>query len=397
MSVRSIRPLILSVVLVFLCLSVASGQNQVETAAQTKARAKILVDAQKFTEALPLYEQLAKQLPSDVEVHSNLGFCLLGQAHQVIDQAVRKQLRMRARESFVRARDFGDTSLFVLGLIEGIPADGSGGDGFSDNAEANRLMKKGEGFFSSGKGDEALKAYAEALAIDPRCYYAALFSGDVYFKSNRPDEAEKWYQKAIAIDPFIETAHRYSASPLMRAGKTDKARDRYVEAFILAPYNRLAVNGLVQWGQITNTPLGHPQLDIPKSTVGADGKQNTTINIDPLTDDGSMAWIAYSATREAWKNEKFAKAFPKETTYRHSVAEEADALRSVVTMAKTLKAKSLSEQIKLIEKMDKDGVLESFILIAIPDADIAREHSQYVRAHRDKMRKYVIDYVIGKK
>jgi len=217
-------------------------------------------------------------------------------------------------------------------MIEGIPVDGSGGDGFSDNAEANRLMSKGEAFFTSGKPDEALKAYGEALAIDPRCYYAALFSGDVHFKNNRLDEAEKWYQKAIAIDPFIETAHRYSATPLMRSGKADKARDRYVEAFILAPYSRLAINGILQWGEVTKTPLGHPKLDIPKTTTGADGKQNTSININTL-DDGSMAWIAYSATREEWKNGKFAKTFPSEKTYRHSVPEQADAPRRLLPMA----------------------------------------------------------------
>jgi tetratricopeptide (TPR) repeat protein len=397
MKTRSIRPAILSVALVLLFFAVASSQNPGETAAQTKARAKVLVDAQKFTEALPLYEQLVKQMPSDVEVHTNLGFCLLAQAHNVDDPATRRQLRVRARESFVRAKDYGDTSMFVLGLIEGIPADGSGGNGFSDNAEANRLMSKGEGFFTSGKPDEALKAYGEALAIDPRCYYAALFSGDVHFKNNRLDEAEKWYQKAIAIDPFIETAHRYSATPLMRTGKADKARDRYVEAFILAPYSRLALNGIIQWGEATNTQLGHPRLDIPKTAVGADGKQNTSININPLADDGSMAWIAYSATREEWRSGKFAKAFPTEKAYRHSVAEEADALRSVVSMAKTLKAKATNEQFKLIERMDKDGVLESFVLMAIPDEGIARDHAQYVRANRDKMRKYVIEYVIAKK
>lgn len=388
-------PIVRSLIVLAFLVSFASAQT--ETAEQTKVRAKALIDAQKYTEALPLYELLAKQMPSDVEVHRNLAFALLGQALNTEDAAARRQLRVRARNAFIRAKDFGDESQFVLGMIEGIPADGSDGSGYSDNAEANRLMQKAEGYFASGRADDALKTYAEALAVDPRCYYAALFSGDVHMKNNRFDEAEKWYQKAIAIDPFIETAYRYSATPLMKQGKYDQARDRYVEAFIIAPYNRLAISGISQWGDITKTSLGHPRIDIPRTTTDADGKQRTTINVDALADDGSMAWVAYTATRETWKKEKFSKMHPGETRYRHSLAEEADALRSVVSMAKTLKAKSLNPQIDMIDKMDKDGVLEAFVLMAIPDEGIARDHASYLRQNREKLRKYVVNYVIRTK
>lgn len=387
--------ILISLLVLLALASLTFGQG--ETAEQTKIRARALVDAQKYTEALPLYEQLAKQLPTDIEVHRNLGFALLGQALNTEDPASKRQLRIRARNAFIKARDFGDNSQFALGMIEGIPADGSDTGGYSDNAEANRLMQKAEAYFASGKLDDALKTYAEALAVDPRCYFAALFSGDVHLKGNRFDEAERWYQKAIAIDPYTETAYRYSATPLMRSGKYDQARDRYIEAYIVSPYSRMAISGISQWGEVTKTSLHHPKIDVPQATTGADGKQNTTINVNPLADDGSMAWVAYSATREIWRKEKFAKTYPGETGYRHSLAEEADALRSVVSMAKTLKPKSLNPQIDLIDKMDKDGVLEAFILLALADEGIAREHASYLRQNREKLRKYVVGYVIQKK
>jgi hypothetical protein len=116
-----------------------------------------------------------------------------------------------------------------------------------------------------------------------------------------------------------------------------------------------------------------------------------------MNDDGSLAWIAYTTTRQDWKKTKFAKAYPKELVYKHTVAEEADALRSVVSMTKTMKAKSINPQIATIEKMDKDGVLEAYVLMAIPDRDIAEEHPSYVRANRDKLRQYVLKYVITPK
>jgi tetratricopeptide (TPR) repeat protein len=213
-------------------------------------------------------------------------------------------------------------------------------------------------------------------------------------QTNKYDEAEKWYQRAISIDPYQETAYRYSATPLMKQGKFDLARGRYVEAYITAPYDRLALSGLVQWGQTTKTPLGHPRIDIPKTTVGADGKPTTTIDMTNA-DDGSMAWIAYSGTRSQWVNENFKKAYPGEKQYRHSLAEEVDALRSVVSMAKSTKPKKLNEQIAMIESLDKDGVLEAYVLLAVPDAGIARDHRDYLRRNREKLRLYVNKYVIG--
>jgi hypothetical protein len=108
-----------------------------------------------------------------------------------------------------------------------------------------------------------------------------------------------------------------------------------------------------------------------------------------------MAWIAYSSTREELEKGKFQKAFPKETAYRHTLAEEVDALRSVVSMAKSLKPKKLNDEIAMIDKLDKDGVLEAYVLLAIPDQGIAQDHHEYLTRNRDKLRLYVVKYVIG--
>jgi tetratricopeptide (TPR) repeat protein len=360
-----------------------------------KKQAMQLMNEQKMTDALPLLDKLSVLTPNDAEVRLKLGFALLAQALNTPAGSERMRFRIKARNSFIKAHDLGDNSELVKGLIDGLPEDGSDGKGYSDNAAANKAMEKAEASFSSGKLDDALSNYQKALQLDPRCYFAALFSGDVYMQQEKYADAEVWYQRAITIDPNIETAYRYSATPLMKQEKYDEARARYVEAYITEPYNRLAASGIIQWGQVTKTRLGHPKIDIPETTVGADGKANTTINASPA-DDGSMAWIAYSATREAWKKEKFAKAYPNEKVYRHSVKEEADALRSVVSMARSTKPKTLNSQIELIDKMDKDGVLEAFVLMAIPDQGIASDYANYLRQHRDSLRKYVVTYVIQK-
>ncbi len=391
-------PLILLTIVV-LCLLISNPPNtsaQTEDAAALASKARALFDAQKLTEALPLYERLALLAPDDAFVHRQLGFALLGQAANTSDAAERSQFRIRARAAFVTSNQLGDNSQLIKGMIEGLPKDGSE-SGFSDNADANRLIQRGEAAFSSGKMDEALALYKEALTVDPRCYHAALFAGDVNMHKSSFAEAEKWYQKAISIDPLQETAYRYSATPLMKQQKYDQARDRYVEAFIVAPYNRLAMSGIIGWGEITQTKLSHPKIDVPEIKIGDDGKANTTLNINPLVDDGSMAWASYVVTRELWRKEKFEKQFPKASAYRHTLQEEVDALRSVVSTAKTLKAKKLNDQINVLAKLDQEGLLEAFILMAIPDQGIAQDHRGYLIANRDKLRRYVVAYVIGAK
>jgi len=211
--------------------------------------------------------------------------------------------------------------------------------------------------------------------------------------------AEIWYQKAIAIDPNKETAYRYSATPLMKQRKTGEARDRYIEAFIVEPYNRFARGGLIQWAQATQTPLAHPDIAVP-TDVTFDEKGDAKINLDAGAllggkDDGSFAWISYGATRSTWRKEKFAKTFPNEKTYRHSLAEEADALRSVISVATAdKKDKKLSPSLTRLKKLDDEGLLESYILLARPDDGIAQDHAAYLKQNRDKLRRYMVQYVV---
>jgi tetratricopeptide (TPR) repeat protein len=367
--------------------------------AELKERLSALIKETKYTEALPLLEELVVAEPNNAEMHFHLGFALIATAHNTKDDAARKALRMRARKAFIRAKDLNISEPVVSALIESLPPDGSDGPAFSSNITANALMTKAEGLFSQGKLDEALKNYQKALELDPSLYHAALFSGDAYLQKGDFAQAEHWYQRAIAIDPNKETAYRYSATPLMKQGKTEAARDRYVEAYITEPYNRFSVAGLSQWAQLTNTILGHPKIEIP-TDVTFDDKGDAKINLDASAllggkDDGSFAWISYGATRTSWRKEKFAKRFPNEQVYRHSMAEEVDALRSVLSIATSdKKIKTLSPSLTKLKKLNDEGLLESYILLARVDEGISQDHPAYLRENRDKLRRYVVEYVL---
>lgn len=124
------------------------------------------------------------------------------------------------------------------------------------------------------------------------------------------------------------------------------------------------------------------------------------INLDANTllgskDDGSFAWISYGATRSTWRKEQFAKRFPNEPAYRHSLAEETEALRSVISLATAdNKGKNLTPSLTKLKKLNDAGLLEAYVLMARADEGISRDHPAYLKENRDKLRRYVIEYVV---
>lgn len=372
---------------------------QTAEVSELKQKSLELIQQSKFTEALPILEKLVAAAPKDPEAQFFYGFALYAQTMTVKDEAERKAIRIKARNIILKAKELGFNDPLADTLIQAIPPDGSNVSKYSNNPEADKLMAEGEGEFTQGKMDEALKNYQKALELDPKLYEAALFCGDVYVQKKDFAQAEIWYQKAIAIDPLRETAYRYSATPLMKQGKTDAARERYIEAYICEPYNKLSINGLMQWAQVAKVNLAHPEIEIP-TNVKVDEKGDTKINLDAGallsgTEDGSFAWITYGATRSLWRKEKFAKTFPNEKAYRHSLAEEVDALRSVLTMATAdRKVKALSPSLAKLKKLNDEGLLEAYILLAQPDDGIARDFLAYLKQNRDKLRRYATEYIV---
>ncbi len=139
----------------------------------------------------------------------------------------------------------------------------------------------------------------------------------------------------------------------------------------------------------------HPLSCLPSLTIWRERWRSVNALLGGK-DDGSFAWIAYGAARSSWRKEKFAKTFPNEKRYRHSLQEEADALRSVLAIATGDKqAKKLSTSLAKLKKLNDEGLLEAYILMALADEGIAADHPAYLRQNRDKLRQYVTKYVLA--
>ena len=392
-----------------------------------------LFEQKRYGDAIPYLENLVKANPNNADLHFFHGFALLMRSTEITDKTEARQLKIRARKALIKSRDLGFKDKEIDKIIAALPTDGSDDDStgtgvintvtsssennstvYSSNKDAQEYMLKGETYFANKDYEKASEMYEKALKKDANLYEAALFSGDSFLQIGKGfqndankqkenfDKAEIWYQKAMIINPNRETAYRYSATPLMLTKQYDKARDRYIEAYITEPYNERALSGLKQWAQVTETQIGHPLIEIPADvTSTGNGDTKITLGMTDKSDDGSIAWTAYALIRATWQtgkdglSEKFKNAYPTEKVYRRSLAEEFDAMRSAVAVLKEKPVKKLNSDLATLVKLHDDGMLESYILLAIRDKDIARDQENYLKQNREKMRQYVVKYVVG--
>ena len=116
-----------------------------------KQKAEELIKAQKFTEALPLIEKIVVAEPDNAHMQFNLAFALLGRASVTKDEAERKALRLRARSSFLKAKELGEQAPVLDALISGLPADGADTDPFSGKYSGKRFNEWRRSFIRTGR------------------------------------------------------------------------------------------------------------------------------------------------------------------------------------------------------------------------------------------------------
>lgn len=367
---------------------------------EERRRAFQLYKDAKYTEALPVFEKLAAANPNDRDVIEALGLMTASQTAYLKAPEARKQARVRAREFLLRAQSLGADSALIKWMLESVVPEGGGDNSaFSTKKEVDDAMREGEEAFASGNLPKALEMYKRALLLDPKLYEAALFIGDVYFKSADHANAGEWYGRAIAMNPDRETAYRYWGDSLMKQGRFTDAGDKFVEAYLAEPYSRLSRAGFLNWGEKAHITLAHPEVDVPTNVTTKD--KSTTISLDAniLTKNDKSgagpAWLAYGIIRASWQTE-FAKQYPNEKAYRHSLKEEAAALRGALEALKNQKIdpKNIDPSLQVLQKLEKEGLLEPFILLALPDAGIAQDFADYRQANLEKLRRYVKDYVL---
>lgn len=364
---------------------------------QNKQKAYKLFDNHRPLDALPLLEELATQKPDDIGVLDKLCYAIFLRAATLTDPVERKKERLRARELALKIKAMGaNQGLYDAVLLS--PQDGSEPP-FSQRGEVDEIMRKAEAAFVRGDFALAVEGYLGALALEPKCYEAALYIGDVRYKQKEYEEAGKWFARAIEIDPDRETAHRYWGDALYFSGKQDEALPMYIEAVVAEPYNRLAYHGIAYYAQQNKLRLGHPNIQSPNSVSRQGDKTTLSLDFNKLeSKDGSSAWLVYDMLRTTWQSEEFQKAYPNEKTYRHSLKEELAALGVVVASlreqmpSRKVKEKDLDPALSVLLTIEQKGLLEAYILLGRADQGIAQDYEAYRKDNRDKLRRYLREY-----
>jgi tetratricopeptide (TPR) repeat protein len=406
---RSVLNAVLRLVTLSALLSGVSArtfaQDNFDYEAERK-RAVQLIQAHKMPEAKPILEKLQEIKPDDTVVLEGLAYAVLAVATTEKDPEKRKKEFLRARSLAERAKQLGNNSDRIQLFLDQIPADG---DMPTLTASAKRTpaedaLLEGESAFTKGEMERAIEAYERALKLEPKLYDAALFIGDAYHKMNKDDKAYEGYARAVAIDPDRDTAYRYWGDVLMRENKLKEAKEKLIEGVIAAPYTRLTWQFLINWAQRSQIQLTHPRIE-PSGSMSVEKDQtNVTIDVNSIgKNDGSAMWMFYHTTRSQWIKGKFAKEFPDEKEYRHSLREEAEALGVVASVVSEavkggrMKEKDLDPSIANLLKIHNAGLLEAYVLLAKADAGIARDYAEYRKNNRDKLRQYLNEYVTAAK
>jgi tetratricopeptide (TPR) repeat protein len=367
----------------------------------TRQRAFELFKQDKHIEALPLFEELALKSPEDRDVLLGLGVCLVAEATTLDDQDAATKERVRARQVLLKAKTLSNTAPLLENLLQMLPEDGVVK---YENTPADQAMRAAEAAFARRDFEEAIRNYSKVLEYDPKNYGAVLFIGDSYFAMKNWDKAGEWYQKAIDLNPNKETAHRYYADLLLKNGEVEKSRTRFIQAVVAEPYNPITWRALQAWATANKLQLKRVHVDTPNN-VNQTGEKNITITMDPKEPgETSSIWLMYGLTKVKWRSDEFKKQFPAEKQYRHSLAEEADALTTAATVwtevnesDKKKKKASVAPKdpnLILLVKLYQAKMIEPYVLLNAADDGIARDYDGYRLKNRDKLEQYLSEFVV---
>lgn len=405
------------------CAAAALAQQDASDYAAKKKQAGQEFDQSHLSEALKDYEELASNPAADTVVFSRLGYLLYSAAENTSDDRQRKELADRARKTLERAKQLGDNTVLTNAMLNTLARGTPAYSRFSANSEADSAMKQGELLYFAGDLEQAIEYYKKAVGADPQLYAAAVDIGDCYYKiPGKLEQAPEWFAKAISINPYNATAYRYWADDLMKMGKREEARGKYIEAYTTNPFDRPAVASFFNWAKGQNLAPAHPAVTVPISIEG--GTQGFTVTVQPGVMDNVepvkfayspissppgygasldvnlltkypnlAAWLRYATARMLWAKQYF-EAHPGEHSVRHNLQQETLAFRAAISGLDP-HGKDLDRALATLMELDRDGLLEAYILLARSDTEIAEDYHVYLADHRDLLRRYVAEWMLS--
>jgi len=385
------------------CCLIHAARAQTPPVAKTDAQldeeakqAEALYQSSQLLSALPLYEDLHAQRPGNALYTEFLAMAWVAKGGAAGSPEEARADNQHALNLFKEIQAAGKKSDLTQIMIEKLTA------GLAAQPQPagtlpqwRQVFDQAEILFNKGDLKGSVDLYRKSWEENPQFYSAPLFAGDAEYKLGHYDEAGVWFARAIAVNPDAETAHRYWADCLAKAGKPEEARRQYIEAFIADPYQKAPRLELISWARKNQMPYVAPTITLPAApTTSKDGKINIIMAPPQPGDKLAPAWLAYSMQGALWQGDKFKKAFPNEKQYRHTLMEEVDSLKLLLTVIGELKIaeSDYTPTIRSLMALDKDGMLECWVLLDNPDNGTAQDYVAFRATHRDLLRAYIMKY-----
>ena len=152
-----------------------------------------------------------------------------------------------------------------------------------------------------------------------------------------------------------------------------------------------------------------PQVALPKLPY-KDGilVPDSTLTTDAARSSGRSAWAAYGVCRvrqiaAAPKTSGFSVGIDGSVTPTgsyHSLDQELECLHATLTELRILLANGTASQenldpsLKILARLEKDGVLSCWVLLNAADQGIRFDYPNYRKNHRDALLAYVDQYIV---
>jgi tetratricopeptide (TPR) repeat protein len=348
----------------------------------------------KLADAAEWWQKVVIKYPDDVEAHEALGASLLNRADLQSAGSKKQSDRVAARAELVRARELGDKSDLCRALLSTIPEDGREVR-FLNYQTLLTILPIGQP--PTQRGLEIAGEYAFATEHEDFSYLVAERIGLDYAQLKQWNKAEEWYARALQIKPDDQSIYGNWVETLVSAGKMKEAREKLIQGLLISDGTYINVP-LAMWLRANHLELKKINIKVPYEYPT--GKTGTMIVVDPAwlgKNDGRDAWLMYPRKRRLWKNEKYFNEFHV-IGYRHSLAEEMDALSQVVAAFNESLAKGDVKEpdpaLVLLSRFQAEGLLEAFILLVERDTDVNLEYFRYLSKHRDKLMEFADKYIV---
>ena len=220
--------------------------------------ARAYLDARRYRDALPIFEELVSKWPDEARFSQYLAQCLLAlrrrnEAKAILQHLIDAPHKPPAEKDKAAASDPAppEASAVTPAVAPAVtPAETKPAETKKDRPWVDLMV--GIIHFEEGDMDAALASLLKAEQSDPRLPDLHLRNGDVYLRQRRSADAERAFKRALEIDNDSPSAHLGLARTHLRMRRNEEAAAEALHAVGLQHF----------------LPLGHFYLGVALARLG---------------------------------------------------------------------------------------------------------------------------------